>query len=196
MSLHAAGQGSTEPKLKLYATKIINIVGGPGCNKGLIVSGIMFHLKLLQKKVEYIPSIAREYVWLGKQDKLRNQFEIAEEQYKMLKALDGKVEYLITDGSLYQCDFYNVFDHKNIADKMKVSEQIKVWLSDFDNINLWVDRGDTPMEAGRNMSLEKAMEIDRSMLNFLENKHELLYQTLTQDPQKIHSFVRNLTKQS
>lgn len=194
MSLHPAGSTSSEPKIKLYATKVINIMGGPGCNKGLIVSGVMFHLKLLQKKVEYIPSIAREYMWLGKYDKLRNQYEIAEEQYKMLKALDGKVEYLITDGSLYQCDFYNIFDSANIADKAKVSEQLKQWLLDFHNINVWVDRGDSAMEAGRNISLEKAMEIDKSMMNFFENRHDLLYTTLNQDPQKIHQFVRNIIK--
>ncbi len=193
MSVHATGQFAGDNGIKLYATKIINVLGGPGCNKGLAVSGIMFHLKLLGKKVEHIPSMGRTYMWLNRQDKLRNQYDIAEEQYRLFKALDGKVEYIVTEGSLVQCDYYNVTEKNNIADRVKVSEKILEWNKSFDNIYLWLHRNDV-IEAGHNVSESKVSDVDKTMRQFYDTKCQLTLYDINQNPKTIHDCVKHILK--
>ena len=51
-----------ETKMRLYPTKIINIIGGPGCDKSLISSAIILYLHLHNKTVETIPDFAKSLV--------------------------------------------------------------------------------------------------------------------------------------
>ena len=52
-----------ENKMRLYPTKVINIIGGPGCDKSLISSAIILYLHLQNKTVETIPDYAKSLVW-------------------------------------------------------------------------------------------------------------------------------------
>ena len=52
-----------EVKMRLYPTKVINIIGGPACNKSLFSAAIILHLHLRGKTVEQIPDYARSLVW-------------------------------------------------------------------------------------------------------------------------------------
>ena len=52
-----------ENKMRLYPTKVINIIGGPGCDKSLFSSAIILRLNLRNKSVESIPDYAKSLVW-------------------------------------------------------------------------------------------------------------------------------------
>ncbi|MFM2262312.1 MAG: hypothetical protein RI959_988, partial [Pseudomonadota bacterium] len=94
-------------KLRIYPTKVINIIGGPGCDKSLFSSAIVLKLHLRHKTVETIPDLAKRLVWQKDYESLRNQYGIALHQYRMLEVLDGQVQYLVTEGALPQLLYYN-----------------------------------------------------------------------------------------
>ena len=48
-----------ENKMRLDPTKVVNIIGGPGCNKSLFTAAIMLYLNLRQKTVEQIPDFSK-----------------------------------------------------------------------------------------------------------------------------------------
>ncbi|MDO9199057.1 hypothetical protein, partial [Rhodoferax sp.] len=48
-----------ETKMRMYPTKVINIIGGPGCDKSLFSSAIILYLNLHHKTVENIPDYAK-----------------------------------------------------------------------------------------------------------------------------------------
>ena len=43
-----------ENKMRMYPTKVINIIGGPGCDKSLFSAAIILNLNLRHKTVEQI----------------------------------------------------------------------------------------------------------------------------------------------
>ena len=52
-----------ENKMRMYPTKVINIIGGPGCDKSLFTAAIILYLNLHNKTVEQIPDFAKSLVW-------------------------------------------------------------------------------------------------------------------------------------
>ena len=51
-----------QAKMRIYPTKVINIIGGPGGDKSLVSAGIIVNLNLRQKIVEQIPDFAKSLV--------------------------------------------------------------------------------------------------------------------------------------
>jgi hypothetical protein len=113
-----------ENKMRLYPTRVINIIGGPGSDKSLFTAAIILYLHLHHKTVELIPDYAKSVVWRKDFEALRNQYQIAQQQFQMLELLDGQVQYLVTEASLPQILYYNEFYPDNICDVGKTRKQI------------------------------------------------------------------------
>ncbi|WP_293662459.1 hypothetical protein, partial [Rhodoferax sp. OV413] len=73
-----------ENKMRLYPTKVINIIGGPGSDKSLFSAAIILFLNLHHKTVETIPDYAKSLVWQQNFEVLKNQYFIAQRQFEML----------------------------------------------------------------------------------------------------------------
>ena len=73
-----------ETKMRLYPTKVINIIGGPGCDKSLFSAAIVLYLSLHGKTVETIPDFAKSLVWQQNFEVLKNQYLIAQRQFEMV----------------------------------------------------------------------------------------------------------------
>ena len=67
-------------------TRMINILGGPACEKSLFCAAIMLHLHLRRKTVEQVPDFAKLLVWQRDHDALKNQHHIAQRQFRMLES--------------------------------------------------------------------------------------------------------------
>jgi len=161
-----------ETKMRLYPTKVINIIGGPACDKSLFSAAIILHLHLHHKTVEQIPDFARLLVWQKDYEALKNQYYIAQQQFNMLELLDGQVQYLVTDCSLPQLLYYNEYYPENICDIAKTRLQILEWYRQHDNINLLVDRADRRyVHTGRFQDEEAAREVDRELRHTLDKEH-------------------------
>ncbi len=182
-----------ETKMRLYPTKVINIIGGPGSDKSLFSSAIVLHLNLHHKSVEIIPDYAKSLVWQQNFEVLKNQYFIAQRQFEMINLLDGQVQFLITECSLPQVLYYNENYDDNICDIGKTRAQILAWYGQHDNINMLVERGDKKyMHTGRFQDEEQARAIDRGLRELLV-REELPFTSLPPDISAINAFAATLT---
>lgn len=181
-----------ENKMRLYPTKVINIIGGPGCDKSLVTSAIILFLKLHDKTVEVIPDYAKSLVWQQNFEVLKNQYFIAQRQYEMLNLLDGQIQFLITECSLPQVLYYNENYADNICDIGKTRTQILNWYKQHNNVNVLVERGDRKyIHTGRFQDEEQAKGIDRGLRGIL-TREGLRYTALPGNVEAINAFAQTL----
>lgn len=181
-----------ENKMRLYPTKVINIIGGPGCNKSLFSSAIILQLILHKKTVENIPDFAKSLVWQRDFEGLKNQYQIAQRQFDTLELLDGQVQFLVTECSLPQILYYNEHYEENICDVAKTRAQILRWYKQHDNINVIVERGDGKyVHSGRMQDEDEAIKIDRALRAGLA-REGLPYTVLKPDISAINAFAFSL----
>ena len=160
-----------ETKMRIYPTRVINVIGGPGGDKSLYSAAILLHLNLHNRTIETIPDYAKSLVWQQNYAVLKNQYYIAQRQFEMLELLDGQVQYLITECSLPQILFYNENYPDNICDVAKTRDQILRWHQQFDNVNLLVERSDKKyVRSGRFQDEEQARDVDRGLRALLERE--------------------------
>nr|WP_315483120.1 hypothetical protein [uncultured Undibacterium sp.] len=194
MSVQVTGASrlSQEHKMRLYPTKIINIIGGPGCDKSLFSSAIILNLNLRNKSVEQIPDYAKALVWQKNFDALKNQYQVAQRQFEMLDLLDGQVQYLITECALMQVMYYNETYTENICDVAKTRQQILSWYNKHDNINILVERGDKKyVQTGRFQNEEDARKIDQALHEMLL-REQIPFIAMAPDIAVINNFARAL----
>lgn len=181
-----------ETKMRLYPTKVINIIGGPGCNKTLFSAAIVLYLSLRGKTVETIPDFAKSLVWQQNFEVLKNQYFIAQRQYEMLNLIDGQVHFLITECSLLQVLFYNEYYADNICDVAKTREQILAWYRQNDNVNILVERGEGKyVRIGRFQDEEQARMVDVGLREILD-RESLPYTILPPNVPVIDAFTQSL----
>ena len=181
-----------ESKMRLYPTKVINIIGGPGSDKSLFSSAIILYLNLHHKSVETIPDFAKSLVWQQNFEVLKNQYFIAQRQYEMLNLLDGQVQFLITECSLPQVLYYNENYVENICDVGKTRSQILEWYRQHDNVNILVERGVKKyVHTGRFQDEEQARTIDQGLRTVL-TREGLPFTALAPSVDAINVFAATL----
>ncbi len=181
-----------ENKMRLYPTKVINIIGGPGCDKSLFTSAIILHLSLHQKTVEQIPDFAKSLVWQKDYEALKNQYHIAQQQFRMIELLDGQVQYLVTECSLPQVLYYNEHYPDNICDRAKTRSQILDWYKQHNNVNVLVERGERKyIHTGRFQDEAQAREVDRGLAQTLR-REGMSFTTLAPELEAINAFAATL----
>lgn len=181
-----------ENKMRLYPTKVINIIGGPGCDKSLFSAAILLYLNLHHKTVEHIPDFARALVWQKDYEALKNQYNIAQQQFSMIETLDGQVQYLVTESSLPQILYYNEHYPDNICDIQKTRVQILDWYKQHNNVNIVAERGERKyVHTGRFQDEEQAKEVDRGIRALLR-REGLAFTPLPPDLEAINAFAATL----
>ena len=181
-----------ETKLRLYPTKVINIIGGPGSDKSFFSAALVMYLHQHHKTVKTIPAFAKALVWQQNFEVLKNQYFIAQRQFEMLNLFDGQVQFLITEGSLPQVLYYNESYAQNICDVANTRAQILEWYRLHDNINILVERGDKKyLRTGRFQEEDQALEIDRG-LRAMMDRLGLPYTALAPDMTAINAFAVTL----
>jgi hypothetical protein len=181
-----------ETKMRLYPTQVINIIGGPGCDKSLFSAAIFLQLSLHHKSIETIPDYAKSLVWQKNFEVLKNQYFIAQRQYEMMNLLDGQVQFLITECSLPQVLYYNENYLDNICDIGKTRTQILEWYKQHNNVNIFVERGDKKyVHTGRFQDETQARLIDQGLREVLE-REEMPYTSIAPDVAAINAFAATL----
>ena len=182
-----------ENKMRLYPTRVINIIGGPGSEKSLYTAALVLNLHLRHKTVETVPDFAKALVWQRDTQALRNQYLIAQQQHAMLDVLDGQVEYLVTECSLPQLLYYNESYADNICDVAKTRKQILAWHHQYQNINLLVQRNPERryVRSGRLQDEEQAKQVDRELRACLV-REGIKFTPLAPSPSAIEAFAQAL----
>lgn len=114
-------------------TVIINLVASPCSGKSTLACSIFVHLKKLHLDVEYITEFAKDLIWEDRIDELNNQYYVSYQQYKILKNVYGKVDYIICDSPLAMSLFYNYYNGDNVSDVFKTSQFILDKMEEFQN---------------------------------------------------------------
>lgn len=160
-----------------HKTIIINLIGPPGAGKTTIAALLFAKLKILGKKTEYAQEVAKTLVWAQRFDDLNNQHNVSNKQYKILKMINGNVEYIVTDGPLLNGLYYNRHNVNNVCDIKKTEEFIMKCYKKFDNINIYITRGNFEYEqAGRIETEQQSHEIEGMLRSILDEKN-IKYQT-------------------
>jgi hypothetical protein len=187
-----ASQHLPEAKMRLYPTKVINVIGGPGCDKSLFSSAIILNLSLRNKTVETIPDFAKSLVWQQDFEALKNQYSIAQRQFEMLQLLDGQVQFLVTECSLPQLLYYNENYADNICDVAKTRTQILEWYTQNENVNVLIERGDKRyVHSGRFQDEDQAIGVDRALRQILQ-REGMPFTSLAPDIDAINAFAASL----
>ncbi|MDO9196880.1 AAA family ATPase [Rhodoferax sp.] len=181
-----------ENKMRMYPTKVINVIGGPGCDKSLFSSAIILYLNLHHKTVENIPDYAKSLVWQKDFEALKNQYQIAQRQFQMIELMDGQVQFLVTECSLPQVLYYNEHYAENICDVAKTRLKILDWYKQHNNVNILVERGDKKyVHTGRFQDEDQARNIDRALRQTL-TREGMKYTILPPDIDAINAFAATL----
>ena len=149
-------------------TIVINLISGPGAGKTTTASLLFAHLKLEGRIVEYVGEYAKKLVWMNNFEALNDQYLVSMKQYKLFQAIQGKVEFIVTDASLLHGIYYNTYYEANVSNPAKTEAKIWEYYRSFENINIFVERGSyTYEQAGRYQTESEARQIDTAIEKIL-----------------------------
>jgi hypothetical protein len=127
-------------------------------------------LKMMNKSVEIVPEVAKWLIYRGEFEKLNDQYYVSSEQYKMIKALEGKVEYVIGDSGIFTGMYYNRAYKSNMSDRSKTEKMIWERNNEFSNIYVFIERNpEYPFEKeGRVHTEEESKVVDIELKEMLK----------------------------
>jgi len=158
-------------------TLVINFIGAPSSGKTTLCSLLFGHLKLKGVKVEYVPEFAKQLVWMQEFDLLNNQYYVTKKQYELLKCMVGQVDIVVTDSSLANGLYYNRYNVNNTSNVKKTEHHIIEWMSEFENMFIFVEKGNFPYEqVGRVENEEQAKHVEKELKNILDG-YNIKYMT-------------------
>jgi len=151
-------------------SKVINFISGAGAGKSIMSAMTFTALKMKHLKAEYVQEYAKTLVWQKRFDELYNQYHVNMKQYKMIKAVDGAVDYIVCDSGLLIGLFYNRYHKDNICNVKKTENIILHKMKEFNNIYIFLERNPSfPYEKeGRTQTEEEAKLNDMQFKNLLE----------------------------
>lgn len=166
-------------------TIVINLFAGPGSGKSTTCAGLFYHFKNGGINCEMALEYAKDKVWEESLHVLSNQIYVFGKQLHKLWRLNGKVDIIITDSPLPISIMYDKTNNKELEGL--VIQQF----NEFNNYNFFISRGNKYNPAGRMQSEEEAKELDKEMINVLDN-HNIPYTIVNRDEavtQIIHSIA-------
>lgn len=173
---------------------VINLFGGPGCGKSTIAAGLFYKLKCFGKvDCELVTEVAKDIIWDGNTDILKNQSFVFGQQYHRIWRLKDKVDIVITDSPILLC---NIYDPEK--SKMLLNNIIEKW-DNFDNWSFYIERSPSFfIENGRNYDLKESLEKDKQIKSLLDNNfisYEYIYGKNSEEKtekifKKILNFLR------
>jgi hypothetical protein len=171
-------------------TKVVNFVSGAGAGKSLMAALTFAELKMMHLKAEYVQEYAKTLVWQKRFSELNNQYQVSMEQYKMIKAVDGAVNYIVCDSPLVVGLLYNRIHPTNVCNVQKTEEMLLRKMSEFDNIYIFLERNpEFPFEQeGRMQDEQEAKLIDKQFKELL-HELELPYKSFLSSQQSIPKIL-------
>ena len=157
---------------------VINLFAGPGAGKSTIAAEIFFKMKVAGMSCELVREYVKDWAYEDRQIDGFDQFYIVGKQIKKESLLYGKVDYIITDGPVWNSAFYEnhleqtsyMVDHVRGFTEYAESHDVV-----YDNYLL--SRKTKYEPNGRYQSEEEAKAIDRAMEDFLDRMN-LRYRTI------------------
>jgi nicotinamide riboside kinase len=177
-------------------TKIINLIGSPSSGKSLIAALLFAELKMMHKRTEYVQEYAKTLVWQNRLDELANQYNVTTEQYKMIKSVNNKVEFICLDSPLLLGIYYNRYHTDNVSNVEKTEKMILDKMQEFDNIYIFIERNtEFPYEIeGRIHNEQESNDISIKLLEILK-EFGLPYKSFRSDKSNIKKMIQYILNQ-
>ncbi len=171
-------------------TKIINFIGAPSVGKSLMASLIFSELKMRHLKAEYVQEHAKMLIYQELFEELNNQHSVSMNQYKMLKSINGKVNYICTDSPLLLGLYYNRAYKTNICNVEKLEKLLLQKIDEFNNIYIFLKRNDSfPYEIeGRVHNENESKQIEKE-LELLLQEFKIPYITVVSDRLSVNRIL-------
>ena len=171
-------------------TIVINFVAGCGSGKSLMTALTFAELKMMHLNSELVQEYAKQLVWQNKMDVLDNQYQVTMEQYKMIKALQDKVDYIVCDSPLVVGLFYNFYSKTNVSNVSKTKDMILNKMKEFNNIYIFLERNpEFPFtQAGRLQDETEAKKIDKQMKELL-HEYQINYLSIISSKDSIKQII-------
>lgn len=165
---------------------VVNMFSGPGVGKSTLAANVFAELKRQGTKVELVSEFAKEMVWEQRHTMFTEQDFIFAHQHRMIRRLvDHDIDYAIVDSSmflglLYTPDWYPPSFNQFVLDVFNT----------YDNVNILVERNSAInyVEAGRNQTLDQALDKDREVVQLL-HKYNVGYHTIINDQYATNTIV-------
>ena len=175
---------------------LINFVGAPSAGKSMMAALTFVKLKSKHNSSEYVQEFAKQLVWAERYEDLKNQWYVSKKQYEMLRAVYGKVDYLVTDSPLLLGLHYNRYESNNICDIKKTEEMILSKMLEFNNIYIFLkkNKGNPYEKTGRIHTEEQSVEIEKNLKMMLD-EFNLKYLEIESDLNnidKIMEYIYNM----
>jgi hypothetical protein len=166
---------------------VFNLFSGPGAGKSTTSADLYQHLKRQDVRVELVGEQAKDFLHLGADVQLENQFLLAASQYARLKNLErAGYEVAISDSPLIQGLVY-AFDNNCPYFEQLQALVMKV-NTEFDNINLYLSRGNRPYQKiGRTQTAEEAKKKDGRIFDAFKHHFHTVF--FTHETLTIKSYV-------
>lgn len=178
----------------MYKTTVVNLVAGPSVGKSLLAALLFAELKLKRHIVEYAAEYAKTLVWLEQFRILDNQHYVSTQQYELMKRMDGKVQYIVTDGSLLHGLYYNRANPTNVSNIEKTERQILDYFREFRNVVIVLKRGNYEYEqAGRQQTEAEAIVVDAELRAILD-RHGIEYREFDASPDALPAMIEYITQ--
>ena len=151
--------------------KVINLWGAPGSGKSTTAAGLYYKMKVNNDKVELIHEYVKDLIWEDHLSVLEDQNYIFANQNRMLKRLEGKVDYVITDSPIPLSTYY--VNDKYIKERPSFKAMVWEEFNNYENINFYLLKDHEYQEYGRLHNEKEAENIGNGLLDILnENKVE------------------------
>lgn len=148
---------------------VVNLFGGPGSGKSTTRAGLFYLMKLAGFKVEEAPEWIKHKVYEGDPYPFKDQMYTFAKQNKMVRELDGKVDWCVTDSPLLLSLIYGEGRSKTFE------AMVHETYDSYTNINIFIDRVKPYAAFGRNQTEDEAREKDREILEILSERGDKVF---------------------
>lgn len=168
--------------------KIINLWAGPGAGKSTTASGLFFLMKQKGLNVELVSEYAKELTWDKRFNVLSDQLYVTAKQNRRLSRLsDYGLDFVVTDSPLLLGIEYAPPNYLNNKFESMLYE---LW-DQYDNLNFFLERHKPYNPIGRNQSEEQARQIDKNILELLDNL-KIEYHNILSDVNAPYNILEKL----
>ena len=176
-------------------TKVINILGAPSVGKSTIASLVFAELKMLHYSAEIIHEYAKQLIYQGKFDELDNQYNVTFNQYHLVKCIENKVEYIVTDSPLILGCVYNKYHVGNVSNISKTEKMILEKNAEFENIYIYIERNpDFPYETAGRIHSSNESDTIGSLLKKVLQENNIVYKSFVSDRNSIPDILEWILK--
>lgn len=141
---------------------VINLCGGPGCGKSTVAVGLFNVMKKKQYNVELVTEYVKDVMYDDNVAIMNDQLLLTAQQNHKLKRLENKVDFVISDASLFNGIVYqNFFNNEKIISQ-KEAELSLYLFNKYKNIVFLLPRNTDKKyrKIGRLQNEEEAKMID------------------------------------